>query len=510
MAYKGIQKIKIPVKTEDISSKSGFISVLQQYLNICLNAHNENAIKENTLFDYYMGKQDILQKTRPFTNNGNNKIVENHAKRQVDFKVDFLLGDKMQFSHKSEQCNDDLHILDRFLSDSGFYTEQREFKKDAYIYGVGVTFCQPRTDIIDNGGYIPEYDKDTESPFEIHCVEPQKNFVIYSSYIGEKPLFGVNVAYVGADLGGISNKGKYIVTVYSELFTAEFNAVSNIKANFDNNTITENAFKNIPIIEHCYNKERMGIIETNKSLFDAINFIVSNSADAIYDSVNRVFIFKNIDVDDDVVPQMLESGIVVIKSNNPETPADCYTIDLKFSQDDANKFYEERVSKAYDIAGVPLASGVTTSGGDTGKARLLGGGWENAYTILKGEIIGCEKSDYALLKQMLEICRTVPGTKVNELVASQIEIHYNLNPNDNILSKTQAAQNLYAINYPLEGILKATNISLDACADAAKWQENIDQKQATEIDNMTASFENETASDKQKTDNKDIATEEVE
>jgi hypothetical protein len=159
--------------------------------------------------------------------------------------------------------------------------------------------------------------------------------------------------------------------------------------------------------------------------------------------------------------QFIANGAVLISTNNPETPADFSTVDIQFSQQDINTFYEQRVSKAYDIAGVPLASGVTSSGGDTGKARLLGGGWENAYTIIKGDIIGCEKTDYQLLKQLIAVCHTVPQTKVNELTASQIEIHYNINPNDDILSKTQSAVNLYNIGMPEELILKYINLSLD-------------------------------------------------
>ena len=149
---------------------------------------------------------------------------------------------------------------------------------------------------------------------------------------------------------------------------------------------------------------------------------------------------------------------------------------------DVNVFYEQRVTKAYDIAGVPIASGVTTTGGQTGKARLLGGGWENAYTKIKGDIIGMKKSDYALLKLILDICRTVPDTKVDELSASQIEIKYNINPNDDILSKAQAANNLYNIGMPPEMILTDTGLSMDAHTDGFKWQQYIDQKEQKEAE----------------------------
>ena len=485
-AYQGVKKIKIPIKPDEIRTPQGAIAVFNKYLNDCIKTHQDNARKMQKYADVYEGKQDILLKTRPYSSNVNSKVVENHAKRQVDFKTNFMLGDKMQFSHKSDNCNDDLHIFDRFLADSGFHTEFMETKKDAFKYGVGTTFTQPRTDIInDDGTYSVDYDKDMESPFAINCVSPMENFVVYSSYVGEKELFCVNIANVG-DKGVINSTGnKYVVTIYTRnlMFVYSNVAIPNcIKTTDDMPKIKSRAteYPYLPIVEHIFNKERIGIIELNLSLFDDINNVVSNCADSIFDSANKLYVFKNVDADQETINSMIAGGAVVVKTNNPETPADFNTVDIQFSQQDINTYYEQRVSKAYDIAGVPLASGVTSSGGDTGKARLLGGGWENAYTIIKGDIIGCEKTDYALLKQLIAICHTVPQTKVNELTASQIEIHYNINPNDDILSKTQSVTNLYGVGMPEELILKYTNLSLDPCADAQKWVENVKAKKEEE------------------------------
>lgn len=490
-SYQGIKKIKIPIKLDEIRTPEQTLPVLVKYLNNCLAAHKNNIEKIKYYSDIYEGKQDILKKTRPYVSNNNSKITENHAKRQVDFKVNFMLGDKMQFSHKSDNCNDDLHIFDRFLSDSGFHTEFMETKKDAFKYGVGTSFVQPRTDIInDDGTYSTEYDKDTEAPFVMSCVSPIENFVVYSSYVGEADLFCVNVADVTENNKIINTVGRqYCITVYTRDYDYVFNnvafpnciAVGNNKPKI---SPQPQSYRFLPIIEHIFNKERIGIIELNLSLFNAINMVVSNCADCIYDSANKLYVFKNVEADQDTIDQMIAGGAVVVTTTNPETPADFSTVDIQFSQQDINTFYEQRVSKAYDIAGVPLASGVTSSGGDTGKARLLGGGWENAYTIIKGDIIGCEKTDYALLKQLIAVCHTVPQTKVDELTASQIEIHYNINPNDDILSKTQSVTNLYSVGMPEELILKYTNLSLDPCADAQKWIDNIKSKEQTELSKM--------------------------
>lgn len=485
-SYQGIKKIKIPIKPDEIRTPEQTIAVFKNYLNQCLAAHKENIKKMQYYSDVYEGKQDILEKTRPYVSNNNSKIVENHAKRQVDFKVNFMLGDKMQFSHKSDNCNDDLHIFDRFLSDSGFHTEFMEIKKDAFKYGVGTSFVQPRTDIINvDGTYSIDYDKDTEAPFAMNCVSPLENFVVYSSYVGEIELFCVNIADI-TDNAIFNTAGRrYIITVYTRDNVFVYNNVAfpnciTVSSNVPEIHPQPESYRYLPIIEHIFNKERIGIIELNLSLFNAINMVVSNCADCVYDNANKLYVFKNVEADQNTVDQMIAGGAVLISTNNPETPADFSTVDIQFSQQDINTFYEQRVSKAYDIAGVPLASGVTSSGGDTGKARLLGGGWENAYTIIKGDIIGCEKTDYQLLKQLIAVCHTVPQTKVNELTASQIEIHYNINPNDDILSKTQSAVNLYNIGMPEELILKYINLSLDPCADAQKWIDNVNKKKEEE------------------------------
>lgn len=488
-SYQGIKKIRIPVKPDEIVTPNGAIKVFDTYLNLCLSTHLENAKKLKYFEEVYEGKQDVLKKVRPYSSNVNSKVVENHAKRQVDFKVHFMLGDKMQFSHKSDNCNDDLHIFDRFLTDSGFHTEFMETKKDVFKYGVGTTFAQPRTDIInDDGLYSIDYDKDTESPFAINCVSPIENFVVYSSYIGEKELFCVNIANITENSTIHTSGNRYVVTIYTKnnVFSYDNAVLPNCITVTSKPKISTQpkAYSYLPIIEHIFNKERIGIIELNLSLFNDINNVISNCADSIFDSANKLYVFKNVDADDETISRMIAGGAVVVTTNNPETPADFGTVDIQFSQQDINTYYEQRVSKAYDIAGVPLASGVTSSGGDTGKARLLGGGWENAYTIIKGDIIGGEKTDYALLKQLLAICHTVPLTKVNELTASQIEIHYNINPNDDILSKTQSVTNLYNVGMPEELILKYTNLSLDPCADAQKWIENTKAKEQDELSQM--------------------------
>ena len=59
-------------------------------------------------------------------------------------------------------------------------------------------------------------------------------------------------------------------------------------------------------------------------------------------------------------------------------------------------------NSAYEIAGVPLAT-ANTSSGITGTAQKSGGGWENAEIKMNGRIVGMQKSDYSILKCLIEV-----------------------------------------------------------------------------------------------------------
>jgi hypothetical protein len=140
--------------------------------------------------------------------------------------------------------------------------------------------------------------------------------------------------------------------------------------------------------------------------------------------------------------------------------------------------------------GVPLASANVTSGGDTGEARLLGGGWTNAYTIIKRDILAMEQADREVLKRFIDIAKLNPKNKLNEISPNQIEIKYNINMTDNILSKTQSVKYLVEVGMPFEDILRAVPLFGDVKTVSARWTENLmKMREAQNIEKQ----ENETA-----------------
>lgn len=504
--FKGIKRIEIPKRDADFMGQSDYgFSIIKKYLPNILATHRQNARKIEFLHNYLLGEQDILAKERPHDvdKKNNNQIIENHANRQVEFKVGFLTGEQRDYTHKADTNSDDLIYLDRYFTDCNFFAKDSELKEWIYATGIGATHTEPRTDIIVSDGvdeltgatktrYATRqegFDVNFNAPFNFDCVDPKENFVVYSSARNKEPLFCVS--YVKVDISKETDTAPiegYELLIETRYASFKFNSDLGF-TNFYWNTedrveITAKTLHYLPIIEFSINKDRMGIIEKNRSCLNSINTLRSAVADMVVDNSNAILVFKNVDIEAEDVKAMKEAGAVIISdSNNAKqgSQADLKTITIEIPFDGLNKYTDQILQNCYDIAGVPMASGQVTSGGDTGQARLLGGGWNNAYIIINKEIQALLGYDYEQLKLILMLCKQVPNCPLDELFASQIDISYRINQNDNFMIKTQGMKYLYDMGMPLEFILRVGKLSNDIKTDAKEWQERIDKLKAEEL-----------------------------
>lgn len=504
--FKGIKKITIPKVDSDFSTEDYGWSVIKKFLPQILQTHQENVKKITFLYDYFLGEQDILAKERKHEINkaNNNKEVENHANRQVEFKVGFLCGERRDYTHKADSDSDDLIYLDRYFTDCNFYTKDSQLKEYIYSTGIGTTKTTPRTDIIVYDGidemtgmeklrYATKedgYDIDFEAPFVFDCVDPRENFSVYSSSTRKEHLF--DVSYVDVDLSTDRDTqpkiGKMLL-IETRYAIFEFKSDYDLKIFFWNRegevkvTQKPKHLRYLPLIEFSINKDRIGIIEKNRSSFNTINLFRSATNDMVVDNANAILVFKNVDIESEEVKEMRKAGAIIISDNQNARnggTADLTTVTVEIPFDKMATYIEQVMTTCYDIAGVPMASGQVTSGGDTGQARLLGGGWNNAYIIIHKEIQELLGQDYEQLKLILMLCKQVPNCPVDKLYASQIDINYRVNQNDNFLVKTQGMLNLFQMNLPHEFILKVGGLSNDVKTDTKDWLENIRKVQEQE------------------------------
>lgn len=493
--YRGIPKIEIPKEDVDFSTSDYGISILQRYLPSILSKHSEYARRISYFRKYYEGVQDIVLKQRLYSKDqkNNNRISENHAKRQVDFKTGFITAENREYNAKASISDDEnlkkeLVSLNYYLSDCDFYSKDKDLKEWVYICGVGVTYAEPRTDIIinENGEWKVtdvDYDIEVEAPFKFDVLSPINNFVVYSSNKGKMPLFSVSIYDVedekyASQTGNIKYKKLIQIETRYATIIAECNKNYKDFGAYEVKAIKEHHY--LPMIEHASNSSRIGIVELNRDLFNCINSLISNALDMVVDNANVIFVFRNTDVDKEILDNMKENGAVVIADTATGREADVKTIKIEIPFEGLNNFYSERISKSYDIAGVPIASGNVTSGGDTGNARLLGNGWNNAYVTSESEINSFKKSDKDVLRLMLVICKMFPDCPINKLKASQIDINYRINQNDNFLTKAEGIAQLYSCNVGKEDILKASGLFYDIASVSERWENNDRKAKVTE------------------------------
>ena len=500
--FKGIKQITIPKRDSDFSTGDYGWSIIKKYMPSIMATHLKNAEKIEYLYNYFLGIQDILSKERlhEVNQSNNNREVENHANRQVEFKVGFLCGENRDYTHKADSNSDDLIFFNRYLTDCDFYAKDIDIKQYIYATGIGVSRTVPRTDIIVSDGIDPltkapitryatekdGYNVDFEAPFEFDCVDPMENFNVYSSSSNRQKLF--SVSYVDVDVSGENDSQPIIlkeILVETRYAIFRFKSDTKFYSFYWTNdeveiTIKPSYLRYLPLIEFSVNRDRIGIIEKNRSSFNTINIFRSATNDMVIDNANSILVFKNVDVEGETIKEMRKAGAIIISDNQSartggNASVDTVTVQIEFEK--MATYIDQVLQNCYDIAGVPLASGQVTSGGDTGQARLLGGGWNNAYIIIHKEIQKLLQFDYEQLKLILMLCKQVPNCPLNELYASQIDINYRVNQNDNLLVKTQSMVNLYQIHCDIEFILKACGLSNDIKTDAQKWKANIEKVQ---------------------------------
>ena len=74
------------------------------------------------------------------------------------------------------------------------------------------------------------------------------------------------------------------------------------------------------------------------------------------------------------------------------------------------------------------------------------------------------------------LCKNTKGNKINNLATSEIEIKYQLNLTDNILTKTQSYVNLVQVGVPHTIALRICKLSDDPEAEGKIIEEYAEQK----------------------------------
>lgn len=490
--YTGRRKITIPVSKEKFDENP--LKYVDHYLTNCLSINEKNYNECQRLKNIYKGKQSIFQKTR--LNNdtiNNNKVVVNHHFRQVEFKKGFTVGNPIDYSLSSDTTNsDELSYLKKYFKDQCKAEKDIDKYEDLYTCGMAVQFIVPRK---------TDFDVENEAPYELYNVDLGSGFVVYSNDVSKTPLFNV---YIDQEIDDKWNTVK-VYSVYlinpsdNYCYLFKYNSdkkrvpfsVKGIK--FEADKGKKQPYKFLPLVEYSLNKNRVGVVELVISIGEALNVLQSNQMDDVVDFVNAYIVFENVDPVYilENIDKFKEKRTLAVKTTTPQSPAKVNILKQTLSHTEINSFFEIMLREMYDIPAVPQTSGNVTSGGDTGEARILGNGWESAQNQAKVDTLYVSQYERELLRKIIIVCKEKDTCPINDLSVNDIEIKYAINMSNNILTKTQALQNLDTMGMPKEESLQIVGITSDTHGLAEKWQESVDKAAEKEAEKETQNNNND-------------------
>ena len=378
-------------------------------LKKCLVVHEQNATEIDTLYDYYRGKQKILNREKDFNEFINNKIVENRFKEIVDFKTTLTAGNEIKYSASDNDYAEAVDLLNDFCRLEGKPTKDYDLVEWMNIAGTAYRFVS-----------IKRFNEKGESPFYLATLDPRTAFVAYSSKVMHEPVM---CCYATEDDDHIKTYTVYAwdgnIIRYYEIVEDEIKKEGIW------------TFKTLPIIEYPHGKARLGSAEVVLPLLDAINNLDSNRLDSIEQFVQSLLVLVNCKLPEEWTASTIkEMGLIELISQG-ENKADIKQIASVLDQSNTQTLKEDMMEAVRSIVAMPTVS-AKSSGGDNGLAVVYRNGWEGAYQSATTDEKYIDASEFVALKLMNEICAV---TNTLDIPLRALNIDYTREHYENMSAK---------------------------------------------------------------------------
>ena len=386
--------------------------------------HITNRCDINYLYNYYKGKQPILERVKEIRPEICNKVVVNLAYDIVDFKVSYLLGTPFTYvavGEKSEPVN----ILNGYMNQVGKKGLDKDLVEWNHICGTAYRYVQ---------ALEPKTVSKGDAPFDLDTLDPRTTFIIYSSIFKKKRLAGVT--YTISDTDGTVIR--FVVYTPTKIYTFKaqnkFDSLENFTNSKNGFEEKDNALGEIPIFEYPANNARLGAFEIVLPLLDALNRITSNDVDGVEQIIQSFLKFVNCDLDSDALENLKRYGAIKIKSDK-DAPADVDTVKTDYSFDGANLTKEDIYRDILLICGMPVPGNGKSISANNG-AMLISSGYSKMESKARSSETMFEASERLMLKLVLKIVETI-GEKL-DIRSSDITVKTERTNNENLQVKTQA------------------------------------------------------------------------
>jgi SPP1 family phage portal protein len=382
-------------------------------LNKAFDTHNLNRAEIEYLWNYYRGKQPILQRVKTVRPEICNKIVENRANEIVSFKVGYLCGEPIQYVGRNgdESVSRAIAELNEMMFSENKATQDKEIVEWQMIGGIAHRLVLP-----DRVG------EEDDAPFEMFTLDPRDTFVVKSSEVGNKPMFAVKYR--------IDSEGNRICSIYS----------ANHYWRIIGDKIVESkahALGMIPIFEYPANNARLGAFEIVLPMLDAINNVASNRMDGVEQFIQAFVKFVNCDIDEEQFKALKDLGAIKVKSIDGSS-ADVSIVTQELNQVQTQTLVDYLYQTVLTICGMPNRNGGSSTS-DTGAAVIMRDGWSLAESRAKDSELMFKKSEHEVLKLILRIIRDTSGLSedIYNLKLKNLSLQFTRRNYENVQSKSQ-------------------------------------------------------------------------
>lgn len=380
-----------------------------------LAVHMQNRSEIQYLWDYYKGRQPILQRVKEIRPEINNRTVVNVANEVVSFNVGYRVGEPIQYIGRNTNPGVAKGVvrLNDYMFAEDKASQDQEIVEWQNICGTSYRIVLPDSGEVD------------DCPFEIYTLDPRDTFVAYSTRLGNEPLFGATYYKVedGYEMCVYTKDMMYTIRgKYGPLLSGKGVVVRS----------EPHIMEMVPIFEYPANRARIGAFELVITLCDALNDVTANRLDAVAQTVQSFLKFINCQIDRETMAQVRELGAIMIKSIQGQN-ADVDTVKTDLDQQQTQTLKNDLYQTILTICGIPNRNGGTSTS-DTGSAVIFRDGWETAESRAKDFEHIFKRSERQMLKLVLHICNELTD---DGLKLSDIDMKFTRRNYENIQSKSQ-------------------------------------------------------------------------
>lgn len=312
--------------------------ITNKVLNDVIDYNEKYEKRYKMLENYYLGKQDIMSRTKE-DRLKNNKVMVNHAKYITDINIGYLLGNPVEYQASEEY--DIQPVLDAYKKQT-INDLDSELAKDISIFGTQYEYvyanenAEPRSCEIDNKNAILVYD-DT--------VEHNKLFgLIY------RPIFeGTTFKY------------------WDIIYVDDKDIIRYKSTDKSLNKVGEkqpHKFGKVPLIAYKNNPEVLGDFEEVISLIDAYNLLQSDRVNDKEQLVDAILCLYGMDFDAEQADMLKDSRMLA----NIPTDGKVEYLVKTLQEGDVDILRQNIENDIHKISMVPNMSDVNFVGNSSGVA----------------------------------------------------------------------------------------------------------------------------------------------